>query len=119
MNPLPFLGAAERRAASVLRSFAEDSANVWQPGQKAPGNDPRHVLRLGDMRCVFSVSKAGTRLYRHLTISVSNRTRLPNPSLVEEVGHLLGFDGSLTDWFVSDGGGLIILIQEIQKTAAA
>lgn len=94
------IGEPERRAAQAVIAHAGKPENAYVPGPKAkvPGNDPRHVLWLGELRCVFSITKVNDRTYRHLSTSVGNRTSFPNPALVEEAAHLLGFEGKVADW---------------------
>jgi len=116
-TPLPFIGAAERKAADTVRDFAMKVENHWSPpGGRVPGNDPRHVLFLGDLRCVFSITQIGEKRYRHMSASVRDRSDFPHPGITEAAGKLLGFEGSLQDWFAAPDvrQGCVVIIQELR-----
>jgi hypothetical protein len=85
-------GTTRARVAEV-EEFA--FANWYRPGQSesAPGDDPRHVVKLDTYRCVFSYT-AGPQggLYRHLSVSVPSK-HLPHPFAVFTIAELFGFTG--------------------------
>ena len=70
-----------------------------------PGNNQNHVATLDVYRCIFSISEAPGRQYRHLSISVPGKGDFslaskdyPDPAVVTEIAHLFGFTGTLDDW---------------------
>lgn len=94
------LTEAEKEAIVAVVEFASLPENVYIPGPQAkiPGRDPRHVFHVGGTRCVFSISRLASGLYRHLTLSKTDRTTYPNIEDVEEIARYFGFVGRITDW---------------------
>ncbi len=119
------IGSAQREAAHALVEFASRDENIYRPPLTPnwiPGLDPRYVVHLGvlgDFRCVFSVTEMDPGvLSRHL--SISTPSGYPHPVMVEEIAHLFGFTGNLTDWI---GGPYepercIIVAQRMLKEAS-
>jgi len=93
------IGPKEREAAHKLVEFAARPENHYRPGPDAfiPGDNPKFVLRLTDLRCVFTFTEA-KGLWRHLSVSVPDQNAMPHPAMVEEIGRLFGFKKSLRDW---------------------
>ncbi len=90
-----------RDQIAQLKATAEQTSNWYVVGQSAcpPGDLPRHVLVLSQMRCVFSItvmnSPAGHQTYRHASFSlpVSCGDKTPSPIAIFTVAHMLGFTG--------------------------
>lgn len=63
--------------------------------QKAPGENPNHVVQLHSYRCVFSIShtKADGKTWRHLSISVRERGKFPAPIVAFTIAGMFGFTG--------------------------
>lgn len=88
---------ARAKIQGVLE-FAHKPENYYiiGPGgfslQRPPGDDPRHVVHLNTFRCVFSVSKADGKLWKHLSVSVPGN-KYPNPFAVYTIAQEFGFTG--------------------------
>ena len=93
---------------------------------KPPGEDERYEKIVGvvnPMRCIFSwtIVKSTKNLYRHLSISVPDPDRFPNPEMAFEVAKYLGFTGRHSDWYIhADNGGPgehknVIIIQDLSS----
>lgn len=81
-----------REAVQKLVEFAAEEVNWYQPGQPLPGDDPRHCIDLSTYRCVFSLTQMPDgSLYRHLSVSVPAKDKLPNPVAFNEIARLFGF----------------------------
>ncbi len=99
------IGEAEKEAAAKLVAFATKPENFYSPFAKQnadavvkiPGNDPNHVLQLGDYRCVFTITITPSGKFRHLSISVPAEDKLPNPHAVMEIAKLFGIQGTLQE----------------------
>lgn len=100
LRPL-LIGAAELEAAQKVASYASEQAHWYRPGEseRSPGDIPEHVLRLGTYRCVFSYTTLNEKVFRHLSISVPVKGKLPNPIAAYEIASLLGFTG----WSMQEG----------------
>lgn len=94
------IGEAEKEAAKRLVEYAEKPENHYKPGPdaKVPGDDPSYVLQLYDFRCVFTITESKDGVWRHLTISVPAKDKLPHPAAVEEIAHLFGIEGTVEEW---------------------
>ena len=117
-----------RSRVRLVRDFAEKSENLYIVAdgfsfQKPPGDDPRHVCELNTFRCVFSITRAQGKLWRHLSISVPSKN-YPNPFAAFTIAELFGFtgwDGESTipprDWAgkVAEEEHAIALAQEKQS----
>lgn len=123
------LGPREREAAHAVALFAARPENHYRPGPGAtpPGLIAKHCLRLGvrsDFRCVFSftVDKDGS-LFRHLSVSVPVRGKLPHPAVTEEIARLFGFKGELLggEWQIatSEEDNCVIVAQRVSGVALA
>jgi hypothetical protein len=112
----------------VVTDFAEKPENYYivEKGgfslQRPPGDDPRHVTHLDTYRCVFSITKAEDKLWKHLSVSVPNPNAFPNPMATFTIAELFGFTtwtGNPADvpeaWKIQiDGEGhCIVLAQEL------
>jgi len=110
---------AKSRATEVL-DFASKPENIYRPGPKvkAPGDNPNYVMNIGDFRVVFSLteSQIDQMIYRHLSISVPDRNRFPNPVVVNEVIQLFGFTGGLDACMVdaNQREGCIVVAQALR-----
>jgi hypothetical protein len=92
-----------------------------EPLQQAPGNNPHHVAQLDSFRCVFSITKASGKTWRHLSISVPSK-KYPNPFAAYTIAGMFGFtgwDGKSMDfpdgWVgrISEDEHCIVLAQEM------
>jgi hypothetical protein len=116
------ISEAEKRAAHKVALYAALPEHHYRPGPgaTAPGEIAGHCLRLGlmgDFRCVFSYTASDGGLYRHLSISVPTRGKIPHPAFAMEIAKLFGFKGSVADgtWHahVNKEDNCIILAQRI------
>lgn len=82
-------GDLTRKRVDEIRAYAEREENYHRIGGYAPGGNPEHVLEVGTVRVVFSVTKTEEGLYRHL--SISNKTRYPHPTAVWYACEMFGF----------------------------
>jgi hypothetical protein len=113
------IGPEERNAAAKLTAFALTSPFTPGPGVKAPGDDPRHSMQLGDFRCVFSFTRIDGKLYRHLSVGMlDQKAPLPNPLAVQEIAHLMGFEGFLSEWRVGVMRTHISILQPMDQEPA-
>lgn len=111
-------------ACSELVKWASQRDNWYIPDYSAiPGDDPRHVIQLMSCRVVFSITLADNRPYRHLSISTNGHSggppRLPHPVIVEEIAHLFGFTGQMSDWDldVPDDQSCVVVCQTLYPVA--
>jgi hypothetical protein len=100
------IGEAEKEAASRLVAFAERPENRYKPGprddtgpgDKVPGDDPNYRLQLWDYRCVFTITETPQGVFRHLSISVPAKDKLPHPGAIEQIAPLFGIEGTVEEW---------------------
>lgn len=109
-----------RLAAHKLVEFASRPENHYRPHMQtadalAPGDDTRYVLHLGEFRCVYTMTVTDEGTYRHLSISVPEDGRYPNPAITVEIARLFGFKGVLEDWMVAlnPAEKCVVLLQPI------
>lgn len=116
------LTETEKQAIVAVVEFASLPENVYIPGPQAkvPGRDPRHVFRVGDTRCVFSISRFPSGLYRHLTLSKADRTTYPDAETVAEIAQCFGFVGKPTDWSstANHQQGCLVVMQRVDGAAS-
>lgn len=95
-------------SAKQCREYAEERSHWYEPGPGVtpPGHRSRHVLESGTIRSVFSWTKEGDRLYRHLSVTTTGEGRYPAPIVIWTLAHLLGFTGVMEqeDGFVHKPG---------------
>lgn len=88
----------EKRRIDRVIAHANAPENLYVPWSPdpMPGLDPRHVVELGNMKCVFSRTQfiGELRTFRHLSISRTDSSRLPSPQMCLLVAGLFGFDVS-------------------------
>jgi hypothetical protein len=109
-----------RAGAARVVEYASRPENLYVPGPgaKIPGDDPGHVLRLGDYRMVFSLTKVTTgEVYRHFSMSVPAKSKFPHPVVVDEVLELFGFVGGLkkSQSNVNEKDGCVIAAQLLRS----
>jgi hypothetical protein len=109
-----------KAAAAQVVEYSARPENLYVPGPKAkiPGDDPGHTIHLGDYRVVFSLTKdPQLGVCRHLSISVPDPNRFPNPLVVEEVIELFGFIGGLQNSMlnVNKKEGCVIVAQPLSQ----
>lgn len=94
-----------RARAAAITKFAVRKENVYRPGPtaKIPGDNPQYVLATGSYRAVFSVTEHPQEkiLYKHLSISVLGKGRLPSTEAVSDILPLFGFTGTLSDCMIN------------------
>ena len=93
MRPLMLDNETKKRIAEVV-AFAR--GNLYRPGlsETIPGDDARHVVRISfGFRAVFSFTEGPDGLYRHLTISVDDEAKYPNPIADFMIADAFGFTG--------------------------
>lgn len=114
-----------KRKVSEVLAYACLPENLYRPGldAKIPGDDPKHVVITGDYKIVFSLTyiRAEDTTYRHFSMSVGNRSRLPHPVAIEEVISLFGFFGGLKMCMVdvSEQEGCVVVVQDARLQAPA
>jgi hypothetical protein len=115
------IGDEQRERAKEIATFASQPENIYHPGPKAkvPGDCPEYVAQFNDFRAVFSWTKVKSGVYRHLSVSVGDPTRLPNPVMVEEISRLFGFSKGYQDWDVDVDAahGVVIVAQRVDDVA--
>jgi hypothetical protein len=105
------LGDEAKKKVDAIVEFAQQEANWYdpKPGAKPPGLDARYRCFLGTYRCVFSftIDRRAKKVYRHLSISVPTRGRLPQPPVAVLIAKMFGFTGDAhpdklvpLDWMV-------------------
>lgn len=102
--------------------FASAKENYYRPGKEGavvPGDIKAHKTILGSFRCVFSITTAQGRFFRHLSVSRTNRS-VPAPLPVFMIAELFGFTGwegwpakPPQDWGIRVDGKVVTVIQEI------
>jgi len=115
------IGPEEKQRAKEMVVYASQPGNYYHPGPKAkvPGDCPEHVAQFGSFRIVFSWTKVKPGVFRHLSVSVGDPKRLPNPVMVEEVSRLFGFTGTFKDWDVEvdRNHGVAIIAQRVDDVS--
>lgn len=88
------LGPENREKAGKLAEFASRPENHYVVGDSAfiPGDRPEYVVVLGTVRCVFTMTRANGKLYRHLSLSVPGA--LPNEILAYTIATWFGLTGA-------------------------
>jgi hypothetical protein len=61
----------------------------------APEDEPRHQVKMGRYRCVFSfsVEERSRKVYRHLVIRVKGKGRYPRAFAAYRIAEAFGFSG--------------------------
>jgi hypothetical protein len=114
-----------KRKASEVLAYACLSENLYRPGldAKIPGDDPKHVVVTGDYKIVFSLTyiRSEDTVYRHFSMSVANRSRLPHPVAIEEVLSFFGFFGGLKMCMVdvNEREGCVVVVQDARLQVPA
>lgn len=88
------LGPENRERARKLAEFAARPENHYVVGESKfiPGDVPDYVIQLDTIRCVFTMTQANGKLYRHLSLSVPGG--LPNPAIAYTIATWFGFTGA-------------------------
>jgi hypothetical protein len=97
---LLLIGPPELDAIARVVAYANDPENRYRPREPAaqtPGDNPSHVLHLGDFRIVYSLTEVKREVFRHLSVSVPNPEKLPAPAAVEVIMQHFGFVGGLAN----------------------
>jgi hypothetical protein len=123
---------ASARACTVV-AYARQRQHWYLVGDggktaagSVPGDNPRHVAQFFDgYRTAFSFTRAGGKLYRHLTISVPSK--LPNPIAAFQLAELFGFTGwnesmgmrPSGDWIIGPHKSehCVVIVQEVNEEA--
>lgn len=94
------IGPPELEAIARVVAYANDPQHRYRPREPAPqtpGDNPSHVLQLGDFRIVYSLTEVSREVFRHLSVSVPNPEKLPAPAAVEVIMQHFGFVGGLAN----------------------
>jgi len=91
LRPLVIDDAAKAEVARVV-AWAKDHELDTNNPTFIPGNDPHFVAKLGTYRTVFTFTRAGDALFRHLSVSVPGE-KYPNPVAMWILADLYGFTG--------------------------
>ena len=95
MSVLPINEEMQAQIRKVIE-HASAPDNHYYPersGTRAPGTKPEHVAMLHQYRCVFSVTRAERKTYRHLSISVGVKGKFPHPIVAFTIARMFGFTG--------------------------
>lgn len=116
--------AAKAAIANVVQHASThklDLKKMKNPEFKPIGDDPDFCCHLSDgFRTVFSIEQQlDNKWYRHLSVSVNSRTKLPSQSAVEMIMKEFGFAGDVLDcdnvWVESNITPMAInLIQQLK-----
>lgn len=95
MRPL-LIDAATVIAAGELVKFASRKENWYRPRVVTwvPGDRPEYVLHFGTYRSVFTITEMDGKLFRHLSVSVPAKGKMPNPMSVATIADIFGFSGA-------------------------
>lgn len=68
-----------------------------------PPGDDKNFFRIipHEFKVVMTVEEHPSGKFRHVSISVGDRTKMPNPHACEEIVKMLDFDGELYDCVIS------------------
>jgi len=70
-------------------------------GQARPvGDNKLHACIIRPFRIVYSIEEQAIGLCRHLSVSISGTTSVPNQSSLNGLVKLFGFEGDVTDCYV-------------------
>jgi len=122
LRPLVIDERAISEAARVV-GYAKDRPH--HPGlDPTPGDNPNFVAHLDTYRVVFTFDRYEGRLYRHVSVSIPEDGKYPNPIAVFHIAELFGFTGYKTlrahtpaqDWMVdlNEGEQSVHVIQEVR-----
>jgi hypothetical protein len=92
IRPLIIDAAARAKTAAVVAWAMDHHLDSRNP-TFIPGNDPHFTALLGSYRTVFTFTRDGEALFRHLSVSVPMPGRYPNPIAVWMIADLYGFTG--------------------------
>lgn len=91
IRPLMIDAVARAKIAHLIEYARE---NHYHPGvDPIPGDDPRFVIFLNTFRVVFTFSVYQGALWRHLSISVPEKDKYPNPIAAFTIAKEFGFSG--------------------------
>jgi hypothetical protein len=92
MRPL-IIGPDERAAISTLVGFAAEPENWFHPESGiVPGLNPAYAVHVPiGFRCVFTITQAEDKRFRHLSISVPDKGRYPSPEAAVMLAKEFGF----------------------------
>jgi hypothetical protein len=86
-----------KQRAHELALYAADPAHWFRAGEHrwTPGDRPEYVAQFESFRAVFTFSVSQGSLWRHLSVSVNKRERLPIPMVVFTIASWFGFTGGV------------------------
>lgn len=104
MRPLIIDDTARANIARVV-AYADqhrftliDIMHLMGHPEKAPGHTPGFVVVVPvGFRCVFTLEQQPPGMMRHLSVSVMEKERAPNPVALDVLLPLFGFTGKLKD----------------------
>src|SRR5580698_4611 len=95
-----FIGPDEKAAVERIVAHATKPENYYRLGTSTwiPGDLPEYRIVLGGIMTVFTITVAGTETLRHMSFSLTDSPKMPNPAMVEEIAKMFGFTGTVYDW---------------------
>lgn len=115
MSVLALTDEARAEIARVV-AYAEQHVISWTEIQARAtgaisgriGDDPdRYCLLPVGFRCVFNLEMQRAIQYRHLSVSINRKGKLPHPAVVSELAKLFGFPRGI------DGDNIALWREEI------
>lgn len=94
----------------------DDLLDIMNGATDPPGLDKNFTRTIPyEYRVVFTIEDQVKGKFRHLSISVGDRTKLPNPHACEEIIKLLGFESEIYECLinVSEEEGAINILEKI------
>ena len=91
-----FLGPEVEQQVFTIVAYAADPLHWYRPDKSnwSPGDRPEYVLVSGDTKAVFTWTETQGEVLRHLSVSVRNPDKYPNPVVVWTLAHKFGFLGA-------------------------
>lgn len=108
MSRILLMGPKEKEAIKTLVAYAEshrideDLLIKCLSGEWAAGDDPNYACYVEQgYRIVYSIEQQPSGWYRHLSVSVDDSEKYPNPVAVEMLMKEFGYKGGIKDCHVS------------------
>ena len=91
----------------------DDLFDIKNGRLEVPGDDPAFVCVIPDgFRCVFTIENQPSGKYRHLSVSVSRKNKLPSVPAMEAIMEEFGFDGKIENSIVNTEDDVAINVLE-------
>jgi hypothetical protein len=90
------IGPDQKAAIAKVVAHAMEPDHFYHAASgQIPGDDPNFVAHVPvGFRCVFTLTKHGGKLFRHLTVSVPDKDRFPSPEAMIALAREFGFTTS-------------------------